>query len=199
MASVFSDLTASQCTAQQLVGLLVSARNIADSFLGDDPGQENERPKYFYIIVDVRDDDREAEGWIQGSYHLPSETLSNSSMNTMKHFITHVLCPNLLFHLSSIMNSSEPVSEHPLAVLVPVFHCQFSQVRGPSAQARFQQCLQRCLQEVNNDDDSPASCVLNMMRSGAVVVAPKLLSGGFGTFRSAIGRQRPELIVTNSR
>ena len=67
------------------------------------------------LIVDVRDEDRNV-GWIKGSTHMPSGSLTPTSMARF--------------------------AELSATASLVVFHCQFSQVRGPKARRMFESILE---------------------------------------------------------
>ena len=103
-------------------------------------------------IVDCRDEDR-AEGWIAGSTHFPS---AEQDDETMEAFI----------------NGAASRSKELL-----VFHCMFSQSRGPRA-ARIALSI--------------------VQRRGLVSPQIALMSGGWIAFRTLVSTRRPELCLLSS-
>src|SRR4051812_4034823 len=93
------------------------------------------------IIVDVRDEDR-GDSWIRGATHMPSRYVTASSMTSFAGGIspTHLV----------------------------VFHCMFSQTRGPRARNLFEKF-------------APAG-----RRARSVILA-----GGFVQFEATYLRSRP--------
>ena len=75
--------------------------------------QSDAKPGRDYLVVDVRDGDREENGWIDGSLSMPSRGITPSSMEAFAK--SHAGSPTLL-----------------------IFHCQLSQVRGPTARGLFE-------------------------------------------------------------
>lgn len=67
-------------------------------------------------IVDVRDEDR-AEGWLKGSLHLPSRSLTTERMESF---------------------AANEAQQYEMLV----FHCMLSQVRGPKARRQFEEVAQ---------------------------------------------------------
>jgi len=65
------------------------------------------------VIVDVRDEDR-AAGWIAGSRHMPSTSLTEDKLAA----------------LAAEVSKMSPVT-------TVIFHCMLSQVRGPTACQRY--------------------------------------------------------------
>ncbi|RNF10950.1 As/Sb Reductase [Trypanosoma rangeli] len=100
-------------------------------------------------VIDCRDDDR-AEGFIVGSVHFPSSSQLERRI--------HELAASL--------------EEEGRTVIV--FHCSFSQVRGPRAANRFAAALRE-----------KAICTLSVY----------VLRGGWNYFYAVYGVSRPELIV----
>jgi rhodanese-related sulfurtransferase len=72
-------------------------------------------------VIDVRDSERSSDGWIKGSLHMPSGQLTDEK----------------LLGILDWVQASKP------AVGAIVFHCAFSQVRGPSAATRFAKLIAR--------------------------------------------------------
>ena len=95
----------------------VTAQQLHDMRLGPDGAR--------VAVIDVRDADR-AEGWIPGSMHMPTSQLRAGSAQAnaafMDAFVDRMLAESF-------------------AVLV--FHCMFSQVRGPYAAGRALEAIGR--------------------------------------------------------
>jgi hypothetical protein len=98
-------------------------------------------------IVDCRDDDRD-EGWILGSTNFPSR---EQNAETMAAFV-------------------EAAASRGRDLLV--FHCMYSQVRGPRAANLAVSALQR---------------------RGMVTMRVAVLRGGWISFSTTVGRARPQL------
>jgi rhodanese-related sulfurtransferase len=75
--------------------------------------QSGAKPGTDFLIVDVRDGDREENGWIEGSMSMPSHTITPTSMEAF-------------------------AKQYAGSSILLVFHCQLSQVRGPTARSLFQ-------------------------------------------------------------
>lgn len=103
---------------------------------------QNDAQRQTITVVDVRDEDREL-GWIPGSVNLPSCELTDEQLVKL-------------------------VQTHTTTSLF-VFHCMFSQQRGPRARAMFE------------------SLAIAKPRS-------VILRGGYGTWRQAIGVKNPQWV-----
>lgn len=78
------------------------------------------------LLVDVRDDDRASSGWVPGSVWLPTTQLRSGNATKNAEFLDNWLRGTLAAGPRHI-----------------VFHCQYSQMRGPWAAARAMESLKR--------------------------------------------------------
>jgi Cdc25 family phosphatase len=108
-----------------------------------------EAKKQTVVIVDVRDEDR-SEGFIRGSEHIASATMTEVQLGQLH---DRVQAGSML-----------------------VFHCMFSQVRGPKAARRFSEVV--------------------AARAAASGVAEKvqvrIMRGGFMGWKAQVGPSRPD-------
>ena len=100
------------------------------------------------VVVDVRNDDRFDYGWIPGSMHAPCSDIDNETLASI-----------------AARATSQPSSSSSLVV----FHCQMSQVRGPTAYRLFRKHV----------GDSPRSVVLR---------------GGFEAWAKFVSQAHPRMI-----
>ena len=107
------------------------------------------------IVVDVRDEDR-AEGYIPQSLHLPSKSLCRLKMQEFLH--TLFSDRRRLFEKQTLRDEAN------ISKCTLVFHCMFSQQRGPAAAAL---CVD-VMREINIPEKDTASV--------------SVLSGGFQMF-----------------
>ncbi len=116
----------------------------------EDPAQ-----KAKMLIIDVRDEDRAAEGWIPESYNWPTTELRAGSTKENE--------KNMEEFLTKQVQAGKTVL---------VYHCMWSQMRGPWA-------CKRAIEAVNRNPALKASNIRNI-----------ILTGGFMEWR----RQCPDLV-----
>jgi Cdc25 family phosphatase len=104
------------------------------------------------VIVDMRDEDRKI-GHIRGSTNLPSKSLTDAQLENI-------------------------YSAAPMGALV-VFHCMFSQTRGPGAYVRFMKLMRRW----------------TLADGGIKQLEARVLRGGFRGWRRHVGTAYPDTMV----
>lgn len=114
-------------------------------------------PQGNVLVIDVRDADR-SSGWIPQSVNIPSMTFSPEALKEA-----------VVAHFGGIALHAPPTI---------IFHCQFSQCRGPTAASTAQQAIEHGL---FND-------------CGILPPNVAVLSGGFIGWASHFRSTRPDLI-----
>jgi rhodanese-related sulfurtransferase len=79
------------------------------------------------FIIDVRDDDY-FDGNIRGAYHFPHCSLVQNFPLLLKLLVKETHC-----------SSSQELLSRPEVIDAIIFHCKFSQTRGPNAMMMFNQ------------------------------------------------------------
>lgn len=80
------------------------------------------------MLIDVRDDDRASSGWVPGSVWLPTTQLRSGNATKNAEF------------MDGWIRSALAANNAPRHL---VFHCMYSQMRGPWAAARAMESLKR--------------------------------------------------------
>lgn len=91
-----------------------------------------------YVIIDVRDADRDV-GWIKGSINIPAhEFLNEYEQKSLDDLALTIRNRILLLRDEGTTNTKDVNSVNPFEdIPLVVFHCAYSQIRGPRCAARY--------------------------------------------------------------